>query len=140
RDLLVCRDPRTINLLEVGENTKQKYYDQSKKTSPDFLVKGIELANSCDLEYKNSRNQRLLVELCLMQLASINFSSEKKKTEPFIIPPSNFTQTPVSSPSVEIKPEPKKAVPVKELTEVNSGTEVGSRSSDIAAMVSAVPQ
>ena len=76
---MVCRDSRTINLLEVGENTKQKYYEQSRKTSPEFLIKGIELANACDLEYKNSRNQRLLVELCLMQLASITFNGEKKK-------------------------------------------------------------
>ena len=102
RDLLVCRDARTINLLEVGENTKQKYYEQSRKTSPEFLMKGIELANACDLEYKNSRNQRLLVELALMQLASITFNGEKKKDESYIIPASNFTQAPVPTPALTI--------------------------------------
>jgi DNA polymerase-3 subunit gamma/tau len=50
-----------------------------KKHAQDFLIKGIELANDCDLKYKVSQNQRLLVELCLMQLASITFDGEKKK-------------------------------------------------------------
>jgi len=110
RDLLVCRDSRTINLLEVGENTKQKYYEQSRKTSPEFLMKGIELANACDLEYKNSRNQRLLVELCLMQLASVTFDGEKKKHESFIIPASNFTQAPVPTPAFTISKEQKEVI------------------------------
>jgi DNA polymerase-3 subunit gamma/tau len=79
RDLLVCKNPETLSLLEVGEDTTQKYMDQSKRASQEFLLKGIELANDCDLKYKNSKNQRLLVELCLMQLASITFDGEKKK-------------------------------------------------------------
>ena len=124
RDLLVCRDARTINLLEVGENTKQKYYEQSKKTSPDFLVKGIELANSCDLEYKNSRNQRLLVELCLMQLASITFGSEKKKTDAFIIPPSHFTQAQAPTPALVLKKEQKEVITEEEFAADNSAPAV----------------
>ena len=55
------------------------YYTQSQKASQDFLLQGIELANDCDLKFKVSQNQRLLVELCLMQLASITFDGEKKK-------------------------------------------------------------
>ena len=91
RDLLVCQSPQTIALLEVGEQTQKKYEAQSKKTSQEFLMKGIELANDCDLKYKTSKNQRLLVELCLMQLASITFDGEKKNSKPFIIPASYFT-------------------------------------------------
>ena len=79
RDLLVCKTPQTIELLEVGEDTQVKYFEQSQKTTQEFLLKGIELANDCDLKYKSSKNQRLLVELCLMQLASITFDGEKKK-------------------------------------------------------------
>ena len=75
---MVCKTPETIELLEVGEDTQTKYLEQSKKTSVQFLLKGIELANDCDLKYKTSKNQRLLVELCLMQLASITFDGEKK--------------------------------------------------------------
>ncbi|MCB7480445.1 DNA polymerase III subunit gamma/tau [Christiangramia sediminis] len=99
RDLLVCKDQKTIVLLEVGEQTKAKYFEQSQKTSHQFLLEAIELANSCDLKYKNSHNQRLLVELCIMQLASITFDSEKKKAERKIVPASNFEQEAVSIPS-----------------------------------------
>ncbi|MCK5400987.1 MAG: DNA polymerase III subunit gamma/tau, partial [Flavobacteriaceae bacterium] len=90
RDLLVSKTRETIDLLEVGEQTKAKYLEQSKKTSQEFLFKSIQLSNDCDLKYKTSRNQRLLIELCLMQLASITFNGEKKKHKPFIIPASYF--------------------------------------------------
>ena len=90
RDLLVCQNEKTIELLEVGYDTKAKYLTQSKKASQSILLKGIELANDCDLKYKGSRNQRLLVELCLMQLASITFDGEKKNSKHYIIPASYF--------------------------------------------------
>ncbi|WP_438711967.1 DNA polymerase III subunit gamma/tau [Aquimarina muelleri] len=92
RDLLVCKNQATIHLLEVGEQTKTKYFEQSKKSPHEFLIKGIDLANDCDLKYKTSRNQRLLVELCLMQLASILTDGEKKNDQPYIIPPSYFKE------------------------------------------------
>ena len=79
RDLLVCKNPETISLLEVGEQVEILYKEQSVLASKTFLIQGIELANSCDLKYKTSKNQRLLVELCLMQLASITFEVGKKK-------------------------------------------------------------
>jgi DNA polymerase-3 subunit gamma/tau len=90
RDLLVCKNKSTIALLEVGEKTREKYLAQSSKTSQAFLIKGIELSNETDLKYKTSKNQRLLVELCLMQLASITYDGEKKNDRNFIIPPSFF--------------------------------------------------
>ncbi len=81
RDLLVCRHEDTIALLEVGEKAKKQYLEQSKKTSESFLLKGITIANECDLNYKASKNHRLLVELTLMKLASIDFDGEKKNLE-----------------------------------------------------------
>ena len=90
RDLLVSKTPETIELLEVGEQTQKKYLEQSKKASQEFLLQGINLANDCDLKYKTSKNQRLLVELCLMQLASITFDGEKKNSKHYIIPASYF--------------------------------------------------
>ncbi|MBP0902309.1 DNA polymerase III subunit gamma/tau [Mariniflexile gromovii] len=90
RDLLVSKTPETIELLEVGEETKKKYLEQSQKASQQFLLQGINLANDCDLKYKSSKNQRLLIELCLMQLASITFDGEKKNSRHYIIPPSFF--------------------------------------------------
>ncbi|MAN59850.1 MAG: DNA polymerase III subunit gamma/tau [Flavobacteriaceae bacterium] len=97
RDLLVCKHQETISLLEVGEQIKTMYFQQSQKADVTFLVAAIELANSCDLTYKTSRNQRLLVELCLMQLASLTAVGEKKNDlpqrsltkQPYILPPSH---------------------------------------------------
>ncbi len=105
RDLLVCKDPSTIELLEVGEQTKTAYLKQSQKTSREFLFQGIDLANEADLNYKNSRNQRLLVELCLMQLASITFGGEKKKAKPVIIPAVNFVSKKKQEAEPQIKEE-----------------------------------
>jgi len=79
RDLLVAKDTSTISLLEVGDNAKKKYLNQSSKASISFLIQSIEKANQCELNYKVSKNQRLLVELTLMQIASITFDGEKKK-------------------------------------------------------------
>ena len=78
RDLLVAKDKATINLLEVGDNAKKKYLNQSSKASISVLIQSIEKANQCELNYKISKNQRLLVELTLMQIASITFDGEKK--------------------------------------------------------------
>jgi DNA polymerase-3 subunit gamma/tau len=78
RDVLVAKNPATLSLLEVGEQAQRLYFEQAKKASSEFLLKGIDLANDCDLKYKVSQNQRLLVELCLMQLCSVNFDGEKK--------------------------------------------------------------
>ena len=104
RDLLVSKTPETIALLEVGDQTKNKYLEQSKKASQQFLLQAINLANDCDLKYKTSKNQRLLVELCIMQLASITFDGEKKNSKHYIIPASYFknkgiTPIPVNVPS-----------------------------------------
>ncbi len=91
RDLLVAKDNATLDLLEVGDNAKKKYLEQSVKASINFLVQAIEKANQCDLNYRTSKNQRLLVELTLMQIASITFDGEKKKSANYIIPATFFT-------------------------------------------------
>ena len=78
RNLLVCKDPQTLNLLEVGESIKAKYHEQTKQTNQDFLILALNLTSECDMRYKNSKNQRLLVELCLMQLSSLTIGGEKK--------------------------------------------------------------
>lgn len=79
RDLLVAQTPSTLSLLDVGETAQKLYAVQAQKAPADFLLKAIDTANNCDLTYKTSQNQRLLVELCLMHLASITFDGEKKK-------------------------------------------------------------
>ncbi len=114
RDLLVSKTPSTITLLEVGEQAQKLYGIQSQKTTQDFLLEGIQIANECDLKYKISQNQRLLVELCLMQLASITFDGEKKKAESYIIPPTHFKianysitdKTVVEKPTIAVEVQP----------------------------------
>ncbi|MDC1227219.1 DNA polymerase III subunit gamma/tau, partial [Algibacter sp.] len=106
RDLLVSKTPETIELLEVGDQTKTKYLEQSQKASQEFLMQGINLANDCDLKYKTSKNQRLLVELCLMQLASITHDGEKKNSKHYIIPASYFRKKGITPIPVNI-PETK---------------------------------
>ena len=81
RDLMVSQHQQTIELLEVGETAKQQYLEQSKKSSSRFLLQAIDIANDCDLKYRTSKNQRLLVELTLMKLASIDFDGQKKNPE-----------------------------------------------------------
>ena len=95
RDLMVCKNEATLSLLDVSAETAQKYREQSKKADIPILLKCIELANECDLNYKTSKNQRLLVELCLMQLASVTFNGEKKNSNGYIIPSTHFTEVPV---------------------------------------------
>jgi DNA polymerase-3 subunit gamma/tau len=90
RDLLVAKDKVTLELLEVGDNAKKKYLTQATKASIPFLMQAIEKANDCDLSYRASKNQRLLVELSLMQIASITFDGEKKKPTNYIIPATFF--------------------------------------------------
>lgn len=79
RDLMVCKNSSTIALMEVGEETQKKYALQTQQASVPFLMEAINIANDCDLKYRSSKNQRLLVEIALMQLASITFEGDKKK-------------------------------------------------------------
>ncbi|APG64620.1 DNA polymerase III, subunit gamma and tau [Tenacibaculum todarodis] len=111
RDLLVAKDKATVALLEVGDNTKKKYLEQATKATLQFLLTSIDKANDCDLKYRASKNQRLLVELTLMQIASITFDGEKKKSANYIIPATFFTAL---SPAVKeiAKPKPLEKKPV----------------------------
>ena len=84
RDLWMCKHPDTVSLIEVGSSTQKKYLTQSEMADLSFLEKAITLTNECDLQYKGSKNQRLHVELCLMQIASVE--DEKKKDKPYIKP------------------------------------------------------
>ena len=71
RNLLVCQDPLTLELLEESESVKEKYNIQANEISSSFLMTGINIASQCDLTYKESRNQRLHIELALMKMGHI---------------------------------------------------------------------
>ena len=101
RDLFVAKSPETLSLLETGPTTTGTYKGQALQASSSFLKQAISLANDCDLKYRASRNQRLLVEICLMKLASIDFDGEKKKPRNFIVPASYFLAKEVPNVVVE---------------------------------------
>lgn len=77
RDLLVSRDAATLELLEVGASIREKYQQQAAKCSPQFLIRGMKLCNDCDLNYRLSKNKRLLIELTLIQVAQLNADGEE---------------------------------------------------------------
>ena len=71
RDLLVGKDPVTLPLLEVGASIRQRYQEQAQKCPLPFLYRAMKLCNECDLNYRISKNKRLLVELTLIQVAQL---------------------------------------------------------------------
>jgi len=77
RDLLVCKDPATIILLEVGASIRTKYLEQAAKCPPEFLFMAIKISNDCDLDYRESKNKRLLVELALIRITQLSDSKKK---------------------------------------------------------------
>ncbi|MDX1444692.1 MAG: DNA polymerase III, subunit gamma and tau, partial [Lishizhenia sp.] len=79
RNLLVCKDLNTLELLEVGESVKEKYRDQANQWDAQMVLRSLGVLSQADVQFKAAKNQRLLVELALMQLCSIKNEFEKKK-------------------------------------------------------------
>ena len=79
RDLLVSKDQVTIQLLNKSEGLKEKYLLQSELCTTNFLLKSLDFCNDCDLNYRLTYNKRLLVELCLIRIASLDKNSSEKK-------------------------------------------------------------
>ncbi|WP_342087022.1 DNA polymerase III subunit gamma/tau [Dyadobacter sp. OTU695] len=71
RNLLVCKDPATVTLLQVSESAERKYLEQSLMADLSFLLSALSITGQCDINYKSAKNQRLHVELCLMKLANL---------------------------------------------------------------------
>jgi len=81
RNLMLAKDPSTLNLMEVGSSIKETYSKDTTSLSPSYLLDAISLINQCEIGYKNCKNRRVHLELCLMQLASLHFNGEKKKSK-----------------------------------------------------------
>lgn len=116
RDLLVCKDPTTAQLFQVGASIREKYIAMAQQCSNDFLYRAIELSNDCDLNYRLSKNKRLLLELTLIKLCQLREgaalgSEEKKKSIEPITPQKKI------SPSATISTQSVKTVTCDEETE-----------------------
>jgi DNA polymerase-3 subunit gamma/tau len=75
---MVCKDPETVKLMEVGAGIREKYLAQSRQVSLAFIYEGLEICNQADIQFRASRNQRLSIELALVKLANLSGVSKKK--------------------------------------------------------------
>lgn len=90
RNLLMCQESETVNLLESTDEQREKYLTQSKDLDSNLILQALILCNECDLQYKVAKNQRLLVELCLIRMCSIGKDyNEKKNSKTFVDPQIN---------------------------------------------------
>ena len=76
RNVLMAKDPQTLPLLEVSDQQRQRYQEQAKKCETPFLYKALQFMNQCDINYRQSSNKRLLVELTLIEVAQITQPDE----------------------------------------------------------------
>ena len=115
RNLLVCKDASTIQLLEIGEDFKTKYKEQSEKCSVNFLLKALDINNKCDINYKISNNKRLHLEISIMQMCSItspvNDEAQHAKKTAYTPPPLKKQQVAEKdTPSLKSSPKPEKHI------------------------------
>ncbi|CAH1002327.1 Holliday junction ATP-dependent DNA helicase RuvB [Neolewinella maritima] len=137
RDLLVCKDPATLKLLEVGERLRTRYHQQAAIAPPDLLLTVLDLANDCDLHFKVARNKRLHVEMSLLRMVTIRraFRNEPVHLTPALadtapaaapLPPADESPQEVSEtapgtpmePDLEEEPALEETPPVEELQPV----------------------
>ena len=131
RDLLVSRDPVTLPLLEVGASIRQRYGEQAKRCPLTFIYRALKLCNDCDLNYRASRNKRLLVELTLIRLAQLTTEEEEvpggRKPQSDLKPIAPATQPaapqPVTQPTPAPQPAPQPApAPARQATHAQPAT------------------
>ncbi len=78
RDLMVCKNPETVQLMEVGAGSGRNTSPNPAEVSLPFLYEGLEICNQADIQFRGSRNQRLTIELALVKLANLSEVSKKK--------------------------------------------------------------
>ena len=76
RNVLMAKDEQTLPLLEVSASQREKYREQAQKCPPRFLYQALRLCNDCDINYRQSSNKRLLVELTLIEIAQVTQEEE----------------------------------------------------------------
>lgn len=143
RGLLVCKDPVTVQLLEVSDNIRVRYVQQAQAAPLPFVLSALNLVSQCDREFKQAKNQRLHVELMLMKLAYLNSAVQfardlnggavptgngeaKKKSSVENTPAYSYNAAAVSGPNAAFQKEPEKSIAPPNSSQVaaNSATEV----------------
>ena len=106
RNLLVCKDPVTLKLIETAPNIRSRYQQQASECPVDFLLQLLDINNRCDLNYKISNNKHLHLELALMQMGSLhNQGANESGYAPAITP----AITKASPPAEKKTPDPGKS-------------------------------
>ncbi len=126
RNLLVSKDPQTMTLIEVSDTLKKRYIEQSQKCQLNYLLRALALISKTDVNYKSAKNQRLLVEMALMQLTFLTASADAEKKNdslesPFdkkaetetVITPSVTKVTSLQEPEIKLATKP--SVPFDQL-------------------------
>ena len=129
RDLLVGKDSVTLPLLEVGASIRQSYQEQAQKCPLPFLYRAMKLCNECDLNYRISKNKRLLVELTLIQVAQLTTEGDdvsggrgpKKTIKPVFTQPAAAQQPQVAS-ATQVQQAPVHSSPSSVTTQAANGT------------------
>ena len=129
RDLLVGKDPVTLPLLEVGASIRQRYQEQAQECPLPFLYRAMKLCNECDLNYRISKNKRLLVELTLIQVAQLTTEGDdvsggrgpKKTIKPVFTQPAAAQQPQVTS-ATQVQQAPVHSSPSSVTTQAANGT------------------
>jgi DNA polymerase-3 subunit gamma/tau len=110
RQLLVCKDRRTLSLLEVSDNLRERYHEQAVLAMTSFLLTGLDIANDCDINYKMARHKRLHIEIALAKMA---FSSRRTEVLSEPSPELQEKKTPDLSKNDQKLPENTVVVPEK---------------------------
>ncbi|MDR2498777.1 MAG: DNA polymerase III subunit gamma/tau [Tannerellaceae bacterium] len=130
RDLLVCRDASTLELIEVGSSTRERYKNVAQLCSEDLLFRAMELANNCDMNYRLSRNKRLLLELTLIQLCRLTIPVEN--TAPTATPAKSKDAAPTATESTATAPAtPSAAAPQAQAPATSTTAAAPQRSSNL---------
>ncbi len=108
RNLLLGKDSRVIDLMEVSQQVKMRYSEQAQKCSQYFILKSLDLANQCDLNFRNSSNKRLHVEICLMKMCFLESqqTTDNRQQTYFKQPVQQPVQNPVQQPVQQLVQQP----------------------------------
>ena len=107
RNLLLGKDQQLVELMEVSRQLKARYAEQAQRCSQYFLLKTLDLANQCDLNFRNSNNKRLHLEICLMKMCYVDINQQysqqtivnRQQSAPAPTPTPMPTQTPIPTPT-----------------------------------------
>ena len=108
RSLMVCKDPSTVQLLEVSEQLRQRYLTQSQACPMPFLIRALEINNKCDIDYRAANNKRLHLEIALLKMCALcsqALNMPAAQAQPVPMPQNRPVQQPTPQQASQLKPQ-----------------------------------